>query len=350
MTVLFTCAGRRNYLLHYFKEIIGNGGTTIAVDSEATAPALADADVALTVPSIFDASYVETLFAIIRRYRVDLVIPLNDLELAIMAANKEKFEAYGAKVVISRPDLIDLCADKWRTYNFFKDLKIPTAKSFISINDTLIALAENSIKFPIILKPRWGFGSIGIEEVETDEELRLAYPLLLAKLKKTLIASIGSKTLTNLVIFQEKIVGEEYGIDILNDFEGNYYGAFAKKKLAMRAGETDKAMSIVDSRFSKIAEKIAKTTRHVGIMDCDFFVRNGKVHFLEMNPRFGGGYPFSHAAGVHIPAMYLEWLKGNTEISRYDNYEPDLIFSKCERIVKVKESTVAVEKETRSTV
>lgn len=349
MTLLFTCAGRRNYLINYFKEIIGNGGRTIAVDSEATATALADADIALTVPPLFDAGYVETLLAIIRHYRVDLVIPLNDLELPIMAANKEKFEAYGAKVVISRPDLIDLCADKWKTYNFFEALKIHAPKSFIRIDDALMALAENNIKFPLILKPRWGFGSVGIEEVGTEEELRSAYRLLSVKIKKTLMGSIGGNTLTDRIIFQEKIEGQEYGMDILNDFEGNYYSAFARKKLAMRAGETDKAMSVVDSRFSKIAEKIARATRHVGIMDCDFFLKEGKVYFLEMNPRFGGGYPFSHAAGAHIPALYLEWLKGNTEISGYDTYEPDLIFSKCERIVKVMERGTAVEKEVRMT-
>jgi carbamoyl-phosphate synthase large subunit len=186
--------------------------------------------------------------------------------------------------------------------------------------------------------------------VESEEELRLAYQLLLAKVNKTLMASIGSDTLKNQIILQEKIDGEEYGVDILNDFDGNYYGAFAKKKLAMRAGETDKALSVIDSRFSEIAEKIGKATQHVGNMDCDFFEKDGKIYFLEMNPRFGGGYPFSHAAGVNVPAMYLDWLQGNTEISKHDNYRPGRLFSKCERIVNLRESSTAVEKEIRITV
>src|SRR5680860_61253 len=348
MTILFTCAGRRNYLIRYFKEIIGDRGKTIAVDSDARAPSLADADLALTVPQVNNSSYVPTLLGILEDYGVDLVIPLNDLELPIMSANKEKLEAYGAKVVISRPNLIDLCADKWKTFNFFENLKIPTAKSFIRIDDVLVALAEKSINFPIILKPRWGFGSVGIEDVETEEELRLAYRLLLIKIDKTLMASLGRNTSKNQIIFQEKINGEEYGIDILNDFDGNYYNAFARKKLAMRAGETDKAISVIDRRFTEIAEKIGKATRHIGIMDCDFFVSNGKVYFLEMNPRFGGGYPFSHSAGVHIPAMYLEWLQGNTDVSGYNNYKSHQVFSKHYSIVRIGEYKTAVEKDVPS--
>jgi carbamoyl-phosphate synthase large subunit len=347
MTVLFTCAGRRNYLIQYFKEIIGNGGKTIAVDSDAMAPALMEADVSFAVPSVYDDNYIPTLVGIIKDHKVDMVIPLNDLELPIMAAHKKILESTGAQMIISRSGIIDLCADKWKTYNFFEDLKIPTPKTFIGIDDTLMALAENSIDFPIVLKPRWGFGSVGVQEVESEEELRLSYQLLLAKVNKTLMASVGSDTMKNQIILQEKIEGEECGIDIVNDFDGNHHNSYARIKKAMRAGETDRAQSVVDERFSKIAKKIGKATRHIGIMDCDFFLKNDTIYFLEMNPRFGGGYPFSHQAGVHIPGMYVEWSKGNTEISKYDNYRPDLVFSKCERIVEIKSCREAGTKNVR---
>lgn len=338
MNILFTCAGRRNYLIRYFKEIIGDSGNTIAVDNDATAPALTAADIAITIPPVFDVGYLDTLVNIIKDYQVDLVIPLNDLELPIMAANKEKLEAYGARVMISHPDVIDLGADKWKTYNFLEDLKIQTPKTFIGIDDALMALEEETIDFPMIMKPRWGFGSIGIEEVATVQELRLAYKLLSVKVNNTLMASTGSDTLKNQIIIQEKICGEEYGIDILNDFDGNYHGAYVRKKLSMRAGETDKAMTVIDNRFTKLAEKIANTTKHIGNMDCDFFLKDGEIYFLEMNPRFGGGYPFTHEAGVNIPGMYIEWLDGNTDVSKYNNYRPNCVFSKCDSIVKVGKS------------
>jgi len=345
MNVLFTCAGRRNYLLHYFKEIIGDSGNTIAVDTDVMAPALSEADIAFTVPSLNHPDYLGAISTIITDYAVDLVIPLNDLELMIMSVNREKLEATGAKVVISRPELISTCADKWKTYRFFKDLKIPTVKTFVELDEVLTALNDNAIDFPLILKPRWGYGSVGIQEVATEKELRMAYPLLLSRFEKTDMESSGSENLHNGVIIQEKAPGEEYGIDILNDFNGKYHGAYAKKKLSMRSGETDRASSVVHQRFLRMAEKIGNATKHVGIMDCDFFLRDDEIYFLEMNPRFGGGYPFTHHAGVNIPGMYLQWLRGNSDVSIYDNYISDCLLTKCQRILPVGNIKAALEKD-----
>lgn len=343
MTVLFTCAGRRNYLIQYFKEAIGEGGTTIAVDIDPTASALVAADIALTVPSVTDSNYVTVLLGILKDFQVNLLIPLNDIELPIISAHRERLEAYGTKVVISQPETIDLCGDKWKTFAFFENLKIPTPKSYIKIQDVLLALMQNRIQFPIILKPRWGFGSVGIEEVESEEELQLAYQLLLIKINRTSMSIVANHTSPDQIIFQEKIKGQEYGIDILNDFDGNHHSAYARKKLAMRSGETDKAISVIDSRFTKMAKIIGKATRHIGCMDCDFFVTDGVLYFLEMNPRFGGGYPFSHESGVNMAAIYLKWLEGdkNTDILKYTNYNANQIFSKYDNIIKVNEAQTA---------
>ena len=344
MNILFTCAGRRNYLIRYFKEIIGKEGKTFAVDSDDTASAFAEADTAITVPSVFTAHYVDTLVEIIQDYEIDLVIPLNDFELPIMAANKAKLEAFGAKVIVSEPDLIDLCADKWKTFNFLEDLNISSVKSFITLDDTLEALAQGSVKFPLVLKPRWGFGSVGIETVKSESELRLAYELLSIKIDNNSMSSVGANTVKEQILIQEKITGEEYGLDILNDFDGNFHSAYVRKKLAMRSGETDKAISVIDSRFTEIAKKIGKATGHIGIMDCDFFLKDDQILLLEMNPRFGGGYPFSHTAGIHVPGIYVEWLKGNQNVSSFDRYEAGILSSKYDQIAEIKDGTCQADK------
>ena len=79
------------------------------------------------------------------------------------------------------------------------------------------------------------------------------------------------------ILIQEKINGEEYGIDILNDFNGNHYNSFVRKKIAMRSGETDKAVSVINDEFSRIAKIIGDATKHIGNMDCDFFVANTRA-------------------------------------------------------------------------
>lgn len=334
MNLLFTCAGRRNYLLNYFKEIIGERGVIIAVDSDYSAPALADADLALMVPPVKHPEYIIKLKKIIDRFQVDMVISLNDLELPLLAKNKAYLESSGAQLIVSNEKIISLASDKWKTFRFFQKLNILTPQSFISVTDALNAISETRIDFPLILKPRWGTGSIGIKQVENPYELRLAYEWLNIEINRSVLNDMNCNHAKEAIIIQEKMTGEEYGMDILNDFGGTYYDSFVRKKLAMRSGETDKAISVIDKKLSDTGRIIAEATEHVGIMDCDFFVSDNKIYFLEMNPRFGGGYPLSHAAGINIPGIYIEWLKGETDVDKYNNYKHNRTFSKCDRIVR----------------
>jgi len=334
MNLLFTCAGRRNYLLNYFKESIDPRDIIIAVDSDYAAPALADADLAFTVPPIKHPEYIINLKNIIDRFQIDMVISLNDLELPLLAKNKTYLESSGAQVIVSNEKIVSIASDKWKTYSFFQKLNIPTPLSFLSVTDALNAISEKSIDFPLILKPRWGTGSIGIKQVDNPRELHLGYEWLNVEIKKSVLHDMNCNNVDEAIIIQEKLMGQEYGMDILNDFEGMYYDSFVRKKLAMRSGETDKATSVINKNFSDIGRIIAGATEHVGIMDCDFFVANKKIYFLEMNPRFGEGYPLSHAAGINVPGIYIEWLKGGMDVDKYNNYKNNLTFLKCDRIVR----------------
>ena len=124
-------------------------------------------------------------------------------------------------------------------------------------------------------------------------------------------------------------------MDVLNDFQGNHFGTYVREKLAMRSGETDKAISVIDERFHVLGRKLGEALKHMGNMDCDVFEKDGELYVLELNPRFGGGYPFSHEAGMNTAAVYLEWLKGNADVQRFDRYQAGLMFSKCDRLLRV---------------
>ena len=114
MNILFTCAGRRRYLLNYFKEIIGDSGKIIATDMQLSAPALTAADVKIQVPRVYTEDYIPTTLNICKEYKVDVLISLNDLELPILAERKYDFEAIGTKVIVSDSNVIDICFDKYR--------------------------------------------------------------------------------------------------------------------------------------------------------------------------------------------------------------------------------------------
>jgi carbamoyl-phosphate synthase large subunit len=167
------------------------------------------------------------------------------------------------------------------------------------------------------------------------EELKLSYQLQKKRLKDTILSKASEKNREEAILIQEKIPGKEFGLDILNDFSGNYIGTFVREKLSMRAGETDKAVSVIDDRFERLGRLIGEKLRHIGNLDCDIFDSNGELYVLEINPRFGGGYPFSHEAGINTAAIYIEWLKGNTDISKYINYNDSLMFSKCDRLIRI---------------
>lgn len=338
MNILFTCAGRRNYLINYFKEALKGNGKVVAVDTQLSAPAMTDADVSIRVPSIYDETYIDALKQVITNHNIDALISLNDLELPILSKHKEKLEALNCKVIISDESVINIAFDKWETFKFFQKLNIKTPNTFLTLEDALNAINSKELCYPLVVKPRWGSASIGVDIVENENELRLAYQLQHIRIKRSILNKASQQEIDKSILIQEKIGGEEYGIDILNDFNGNHYNSFVRKKLAMRSGETDKAISVTNSIFTNIGRVIGENTKHIGNMDCDFFVHNNDVYYLEMNPRFGGGYPFSHEAGINTPAIYLAWLAGIPNVDEFNDFKPDLMFSKCDRLIKVKNS------------
>lgn len=335
MNILFTCAGRRNYLINYFKEALKGEGRVFATDMQLTAPALVDADVAIQVPAIYSHDYIPSLLKIVKNNKIDCVISLNDLELPILSENKKQIEALGAKVVVADKEAIKIAFDKWETVKFLESNGLKSPKTFIDFEKAKTAIELGKLKFPLVIKPRWGSASIGIDFPEDMEELELAYKLQTIRLKRTILGEASKEDIDHAILIQEKIPGKEYGMDVLNDFEGNYVGTFVRQKLQMRSGETDKAISVIDQRFEKIGKTIGENLKHIGNLDCDVFEHNGELYVLELNPRFGGGYPFSHEAGNNTAAIYIEWLKGNKYISQHSDYKEGIMFSKCDRLLKV---------------
>ncbi|OUR90670.1 ATP-dependent carboxylate-amine ligase [Flavobacteriales bacterium 34_180_T64] len=338
INILFTCAGRRNYLINYFKEAIKGQGEIFAVDMSLSAPALVDADKAILAPNIYDDTYIPVLKSILIENNINAVISLNDLELPILSKHKNELEATGAKVIISSEHVIDIAFDKIETFKFLNSIGLKSPQTFTNIKEVELAINNGVLHFPLVVKPRWGSASIGIDFPETLEELNLAFKLQQLKLKRSILNTASAHDINNAILIQEKMNGIEYGMDVVNDFEGNYYGTFVREKISMRSGETDKAMSVIDDRFDSIGRIISEHLKHVGSLDCDVFVANDELYILELNPRFGGGYPFSHEAGINTAAIYIEWLKGNTSIEKFNTYKAGVHFSKCDRMLKIKPS------------
>lgn len=333
MNILFTCAGRRRYLLKYFKEIIGGSGKIVATDMQLSAPALTVADVKVQVPQVYAEDYIPAILQICKKQLIDILIPLNDLELPILAERKSDFEAIGVKVIVSEPRVIDICFDKYKTAQFIESLGLKTPETYVDYNEAIAAIKAGRLNFPLILKPRWGSGSIGLEFVDDFDELEIVYKLNRKKVMKSILATASVDD--NFILIQEVIKGPEYGLDIVNDLDGKYRGVSVKQKLAMRSGETDKAITVDNADIREIGATIGKALGHIGNLDCDVLERDGEYYVLELNPRFGGGYPFSQEAGVNIPKAIVAWVKGeDVDDSIFFPYY-DAMFSKCDTSMNV---------------
>lgn len=313
MNILFTSAGRRGYLLSYFREVIGKSGRIYAGNSIPNAPSFLYADDSVITPQIYDDEYIPFLLDYCKKKDIDVIIPLFDIDLPILSKNKGLFYSNGIEVIVSDISAVSICNDKWKTYIFCKNNNICTPKTFLSIEDTKIALQKGEVSFPLFVKPRWGMGSISVFSVNNLLELEVLYGKVKDEIFKTYLKFESVEDSEQCIVIQEKLLGQEHGLDIINDLNGNYCNTIVKKKIAMRSGETDCAEVIRNSELEKLGKKISEKLKHIANLDADVFMVGEKPYLLEMNARFGGGYPFSHFAGIDLPRAIVKWLK-NIEI------------------------------------
>ncbi len=333
MNVLLTCAGRRNYMVEYFRAALDGRGQVFAADGSSDAPALQEADRAFVVPPVSHREYVGHILDLCRRNEVGLLLSLNDLELPLLARNRERFRSQGTVAAVSSPEVIDICFDKWATAQFLERSGIAGPKTYLTLRDAQAALARRELALPLVIKPRWGSGSIGIAYVEDAEDLAPTYHLIRRQLARSILAEVSARDLERAVLIQERIGGQEYGLDVVNDLDGRHVTTFARCKLAMRAGETDRAVTVETFDLDRMGAAIGERLGHAGNLDCDVFLADGRLYVLELNPRFGGGYPFSHAAGANLPAALIAWASGKAPDLRWLRIRAGVKSAKCDRLV-----------------
>jgi carbamoyl-phosphate synthase large subunit len=306
------------------------------VDNDKYAASSVDADVFIQIANIYDKDYIVTLDKIIADYDITALISLNDLELPILSNNKQYLERNGVKILVSDNGVIKTTYDKWLTHQFIKGLGLNSPKTYIDFDEAITDIEKNTLAFPIVLKPRFGSGSIGVEICEDAEELQYAYKLQKKRLKRIDFQLNGDIGIEHSILIQEKLDGTEFGFDVVNNFKGDFFGTFLREKIAIRYGETDKAKSAISEEFNGLTIKIANAFRHVGCIDGDAFLVGNKWFFLDLNPRFGGGYPFSHEAGANIAAVYVDWIAGNNnDLTKHINYKEGIAFSKFDLLVNL---------------
>ena len=315
MNILVLSAGTRNKVVQYFKKEVGESGIVVATDCSNLAPAVYDADKFYLVPRITAPSYLDTILDICKKEQIDGVFSLIDPELSLLARERERFLELEITPVISPYELVETCFDKYRMYQMLTQMQIPTGKCYVEKEAFYAAKAKGEISYPVFVKPVTGSASININQVNSDEEIELLFRLY------------------DDLMIQEYMNGQEYGADVYVDMKsGKCTSIFVKKKIKMRAGETDKSVSVKDPRLFSMLQNFVEQCGFLGMIDIDIFLIDGVYYISEVNPRFGGGYPHAYACGVNMPRQVLVNLAGEENEPQIGAYQENICMMKYNEI------------------
>lgn len=317
MNILIASCGTRNKLVRYFKENNNNIGKVIGTDCSVYAPALYEADSHYIVPRMSAPDYPDAMLAVCRKEHIDAILPLQEDELFLTASYKEQYRSAGVMPIISSLDTIELCRDKYAFYKHLLQHNLPALTSAKGFDEFKRLYDAGEISFPVFMKPVRGCGSIGIRKVEHMELL-----------------SVLCKYSTEEMLIQQYADGEEYGADIYMDMLSHEpVSIFVKKKLRMRAGETEKSVSVKDDDLFALIRQTVASLSLSGPVDMDIFRVDGRYYISEINPRFGGGYPHAHACGMNFPALIANNIMGKENADAIGNYEEGICMLKYSDLI-----------------
>ena len=324
MNILILSAGTRNKIVQYFRKALAGRGLVIATDCSDIAPAIYDADRFHIVPRMTEPGYLDVILKICEEENVTGVLSLIDPELSLLAQNREKFAAVGTTVIGSSFELCEMSLDKFQMYNWLTAHRYRCAKSYMNKEAFFADVAAGLISYPVFVKPARGSASISISKVYDRETIELLFAH------------------EDGLMIQEFLDGQEIGADVYIDMVSHeVVSIFTKKKLKMRAGETDKAVSFKDEKLFALIERFVKEAGFTGQIDIDIFDVSGEYYLSEVNPRFGGGYPHAYESGVDHMKLILNNLEGKANDSVIGRYEIGTLMMKYNEVM-VRRETNAV--------
>lgn len=316
MNILILSAGTRNKIVQYFVRTLNGSGNVIATDMSSLAPAIYEADKYYIVPKMTDPGYLEMILDICRKEKIKGVLSLIDPELSLLAEHREKFEAIGTTVIGSSYALCEMSLDKFQMYSWLENHGYRCAKSYMDKDAFFADVDAGVITYPVFVKPARGSASISISKVYDRETVELLFAH------------------EDGLMIQEFLDGQEIGADVYIDMVSHeVVSIFTKKKLKMRAGETDKAVSFKDEKLFALIERFVKDAGYNGQIDIDIFDVNDEYYISEVNPRFGGGYPHAFESGADHMKLIINNLDGKVNECSIGEYNDDIYMMKYNEVM-----------------
>ena len=304
--ILITSAGRRVSLVKEFMQVateIDAGIRVFTTDMEPRlAPACHVSDGYFQVGRATSDSYISELLEICKSNSISIVIPTIDTCLPVLSSNKHLFEEKGIHVIVSSQDFVSICCDKRKTFEYFNEFGIRCPK-LIDINKPT---------FPIFAKPVDGSSSKGIHTILREGDL-----------------SESIKNDPNLMFMEyiDKHEYKEFTVDMYYGRDNHVKCIVPRERFEVRSGEVGKAITRKNYLVNFLKERFEHLSGVVGCICIQFFYRanDNDVVGIEVNPRFGGGYPLSFHAGANFPKMIMQEYFQDITLDYRDDWNDDLL-------------------------
>lgn len=316
MNILISSAGRRVSLVRAFQhelKLISNGLKVICSDSNPElSSACQIADGYFKVPLISDKDFIDVLLKNCINNKIKLIIPTIDTELKILTENKNKFTEQGINVIISSERIISEASSKVLTKELFSRFNIPYPKIYNKISPV----------FPLIVKPE--FGSSG-KDISVIHSSKMLTEYLSSNDSLIFFEYLNPKNFT------------EFTVDLYYDKNSYLKCVVPRERLETRGGEVSKGVTRRNFIVEFINDRLNFWNGAQGCITAQFFLSkiNQEIYGIEVNPRFGGGYPLSYLAGANFPKWLIEEYLLNKKISFFENWEENLLMLRYDEVVLV---------------
>jgi carbamoyl-phosphate synthase large subunit len=317
LNILFSCIGRRGYIADYFRAHLAPNDRIIGTSNSRLTPGFRNCDLAVLLPDIVSTDYLPALTRLCRDEDITALVSFFDPDINVLSRHLGDFRALGVVPILPTPEVNEIAFDKYRTFTFALNNGFDAPETFVDLEQAMTAVETGRIRFPMVVKPRHGFASLNLFRARDANELDVLF-----------------RYVPEMMI-QPLITGTEYDLDICNDLHGQVLSVVPKRKISTRAGEVDQAeicntpsMMALGLRLGEALGKMG----HVGPLDVDVIVNDDKPYILDINPRFGGGYPMSHLAGADFPRLLMQMIRKESPRSEIGQFRSGMITFKSYQI------------------
>ncbi len=306
MNILITSAGQRVSLVYAFKKELHHtfpGSFVFTTDMNPQLSAACNvSDRYFKIAPVTSENYIELLLELCITQQIRMVVPTIDTELMILALHRKKFEEQGIHVIISSSEFIATCRDKRKTNRFFQEngIKVP------------LHIDKSQPTFPLFVKPFDGSLSADTFVAHSAIDLKPEY--------------ISNERF----LFMEYLNGlnhQEYTVDMYYDRKGIIKCLVPRKRILVRAGEINKGLTCRNELVEYLTTKLHTIEGARGCLTAQFFLNSasGNITGIEINARFGGGFPLSYQAGANYPLWLIKEYLMDQPIAYKDDWEDQLL-------------------------